>query len=551
MKREIMNPVIKGFAPDPSILRVGEDYYIATSTFEWFPGVTIYHSRDLVNWEFVNAPLDNVKMMDLRGIDSACGIWAPNLTYCDGVFYLLYTIVYTNRSRFKDTHNFLVTATDIKGSFSEPVFLNCSGFDPSLFHDGKKKWLVNMTVDHRVEKNRFSGIDIQEFDEKAGTLKGEIYRIFRGTEIGKTEGPNMFKKDDWYFLVCAEGGTESGHCVTVVRSKNITGPYEVDPENPMLSSAGDASLRIQRAGHGQLVTTPEGMWYMAHLCSRPIDGYSVLGRECALQNIEWTKDGWFRLKGGRRVPGESFFIEANKENTEQINGDYSTCDQRGQCYMNQRQLKEFVDFEEDLLPWQFLTLRESAKACGISLSDRKGFARIYGGNSLASKYKQGFFARRQQSFFYDCIVKMEFEPRNYQHMAGLVCYYNYDNYHYLHVGFDEVLGTCIMITTVENKEITETEPIKLPEMNSVYFLKAEVRAGGLQLYYSIDGKTYERVGETLNMLILSDEHVDGNGFTGAMVGCCCQDLLGNGVYADFDWFSYEESGEDFKKSIEG
>ena len=245
--RSVKNPVLKGFNPDPSIMRVKGDYYLAVSTFEWYPGVTIYHSRNLSDWEFIVAPLEEVHM-DLRGIDSACGIWAPNLTYDQGTFYLVYTIVYTNRSRYKDTHNFLVTATDIRGPWSEPVYLNCSGFDPSLFHDDDgRKWLVNMTIDHRADRERFSGIDIQEYNEQEKKVSGPIYRIFKGTEIHTTEGPNLMKKDGYYYLTCAEGGTEFGHCVTVARSKNITGPYEVDPRNPVLSSKAEESYPIQRA----------------------------------------------------------------------------------------------------------------------------------------------------------------------------------------------------------------------------------------------------------------------------------------------------------------
>ena len=172
---QIQNPILKGFNPDPSIVRVGEEYYIAVSTFEWFPGITVYRSRNLRDWEFAAAPLNDDQKLDLRGIDTACGIWAPNLTYDNGRFYLIYTIVYTNRSRFKDTHNFLVTAEHIEGPWSDPVFLNCSGFDPSLFHDGDRKWLVNMTIDHRMDRARFSGVDIQEYDEMGNCLKGPVY----------------------------------------------------------------------------------------------------------------------------------------------------------------------------------------------------------------------------------------------------------------------------------------------------------------------------------------------------------------------------------------
>ena len=522
--KNVKNPVLKGFNPDPSIIREEKDYYVAVSTFEWYPGVTIYRSRNLADWEFVSAPLTEEKM-DLRGIDTACGIWAPNLTYNNGMFYLLYTIVYTNRSRYKDTHNFLITATDICGPWSEPVYLNCSGFDPSLFHDDNgKKWVVNMTIDHRINKERFSGIDIQEYDEEKKKLIGDVYRIFKGSKIHTTEGPNMMKKDGYYYLTCAEGGTEFGHCVTVARASEITGPYTIDPENPMLSSKADLSYPIQRAGHGQLVQSYEGDWYMAHLCSRPLDGCSILGRETAIQNITWTQDGWYRIATGGKLPKQEFLApEIEGKNT---------------AYAHGRE-----DFEKEEIPWEFLTLRESAQTCGINTSQRPGWLRIHGGNSLSSKYKQAVLARRLQDDSCECTTKMQFNPKRYQHMAGLVCYYNYDNYHYLRVTRDEELGICICVTSVNNREITESEYVKLSEDVECYYLKAVIKGVDLEFLMSYDNKTFMKIGETLDMRILSDEHVEGNGFTGAMVGMCCQDLQGDGCYADFDWFEYKKKEE--------
>lgn len=534
---QIQNPILKGFNPDPSIVRVGEEYYIAVSTFEWFPGITVYRSRNLRDWEFAAAPLNDDQKLDLRGIDTACGIWAPNLTYDNGRFYLIYTIVYTNRSRFKDTHNFLVTAEHIEGPWSDPVFLNCSGFDPSLFHDGDRKWLVNMTIDHRMDRARFSGVDIQEYDEMGNCLKGPVYRIFRGSPIGKTEGPNMMKRGGYYYLICAEGGTEFGHCVTVARSRNITGPYEVHPQNPMLTSKADDDYPIQRAGHGQLVQTADGSWYMAHLCSRPVDGCSILGRETALQNIRWTEDGWFCLAGGGRLPFGEAKMDAELELLTKAENASDKVEKQGTVLCASGNMAE--DFNSPSLPWQFLTLRESAAHCGLDLNSRPGWLRIHGGNSLSSKYRQAFTARRQQAFSYDAVTKVDFCPGDYHHMAGLVCYYNYDNYFYLKITRDEELGRCIQITSVINREVEDSPCVSVPDKGDLY-LKAKVRRGELTFFYSTDGENYEAAGNVLDMHGLSDERVNGNGFAGAMVGIGCQDLQGNGVWADFDWFLYEE-----------
>ncbi|MEN8906264.1 MAG: glycoside hydrolase family 43 protein [Clostridiales bacterium] len=518
--KKIMNPILRGFNPDPSIVRVGSDYYLAVSTFEWFPGVFIYHSKDLVNWEFVSAPLDSLEKVDLRGLDSSCGIWAPNLTYSNGNFYLLYTIVHTATGRYKDTHNFMISSDKIDRNWTNPIFLNCSGFDPSLFHDDDRKWVVNMTIDHRITKTRFSGIVIQEFDEKNGKLIGSIYNIFKGTELGVTEGPNIMKRNGYYYLTVAEGGTSYGHCVTCARSKSIIGKYEVAPNNPIIKSNPDTDYPIKRAGHGQLVDTPNGDWYMSHLCARSVKHYSILGRETAIQNIIWDDDGWYRLEKGGNLALDYYEVSEN------IKYNYV-----------KKSIKE--DFNDAKLPWYFMTLRESFEDCQISLTKRKGWLSIKGGNSLSSKYKQALLAKRQEALEYQCSVKMEFKPLSHHHMAGITCYYNNNNYHYLRISRDEKLDICINVTTSENMELEESNYISIGNTELVY-LRAIVNVEKLDFYYSLDNNEYIKIGKTLDMKIISDEHVNGNGFTGAMIGMTCQDLRGDGVYASFDWFEYKE-----------
>src|SRR4051812_3174109 len=170
---EIQNPILRGFNPDPSIVRVGDDFYIATSTFEWFPGVQIHHSRDLVNWRLLTHPLTRLSQLDLRGDAISGGIWAPDLSYADGKFWLIYTDVKNWLGAFKDTHNYLVTASDINGPWSDPIYLNSSGFDPSLFHDQDgRKWLVNELHDYRKNHNRFAGIVLQEYSVEEQKLVG-------------------------------------------------------------------------------------------------------------------------------------------------------------------------------------------------------------------------------------------------------------------------------------------------------------------------------------------------------------------------------------------
>src|SRR5689334_9022558 len=285
----IRNPILPGFNPDPSIVRVGEDYYIATSTFEWFPGVQIHHSRDLVQWRLVTRPLTRASQLNMLGDADSCGIWAPCLTHDNGRFYLVYTDVkrYGRSLRdgsasLRDTHNYVVTAPRIDGPWSDPVYLNSSGFDPSLFHDDDgKKYVVNQLWDHRPMANPFAGIVLQEYSEREGKLVGERRNIFLGTGLGLTEAPHLYKRNGYYYLITAEGGTGWNHAVTMARSQKITGPYELHPDKYILSSRLRPDLELQRAGHADLVETPDGDVYMVYLCGRPLHnrGRCVLGRE--------------------------------------------------------------------------------------------------------------------------------------------------------------------------------------------------------------------------------------------------------------------------------
>ena len=222
----IANPILRGFNPDPSIVRVGDDYYIATSTFEWYPGVQIYHSRDLATWRLLTRPLRRPDQLNMLGDPDSCGVWAPCLTHADGLFHLIYTDVKRygrTGASFRDFHNYLVTSPSIEGDWSDPIYLNSSGFDPSLFHDDDgRKYLVNMLWDHRPGANRFGGIVLQEYSPSARALVGERTRIFEGTPIGFTEAPHLYKRGGCYHLLVAEGGTSWGHAVTMARSRVLT-----------------------------------------------------------------------------------------------------------------------------------------------------------------------------------------------------------------------------------------------------------------------------------------------------------------------------------------
>jgi xylan 1,4-beta-xylosidase len=524
---KIHNPILPGFNPDPSILRAGDDYYIANSTFEWFPGVQIHHSKDLAHWRLLTHPLTRISQLDLTGNVPSCGVWAPCLSFSDGLFYLIYTNTRVYDSNFKDCHNYLVTAKDIMGPWSEPTYLNSSGFDPSLFHDDDgKKWFVNMLWDHRKEKNPFAGIVLQEYDPGQKKLVGPVKNIFKGTDLKLTEGPHLYKYNGFYYLMTAEGGTVYEHAVTMARSKKIDGPYEVDPTNPILTSRYNSELELQKAGHASIVQTQNNQWYMVHLCGRPLKSdvepkrRCVLGRETAIQKCCWTKDGWLRVEGGNTP---SIAVEAPGLPEHKFPPE------------NPRD-----DFDSGALNAHFSTLRVPADESWLSLKERKGFLRLKGRESLASNHKQSLVGRKLQSFKCQVTTCVEFSPQNFQQMAGLAFIYDTQNYFYLRISYDEKLGRHLGVTACDNNKYNElTDEIALKDCKQVY-LRGNFDYGKLQFFYSLDGKNFKTIGPVLDATKLSDECCKQGCFTGAFVAICCQDLAGTMKYADFDYFEYKE-----------
>jgi xylan 1,4-beta-xylosidase len=521
--RTISNPVLKGFNPDPSIVRVDADYYIATSTFEWYPGVQISHSRDLVNWRVVARPLNRYSQLDLRGTPNSGGIWAPALSYSDGLFYLIYTDVRRWVGSFKDVRNFLVTAPSIEGPWSEPVYLNSSGFDPSLFHDRDgRKWLLNMLWDHRPGYKQFGGILLQEYDPKQQRLVGEAKNIFTGSPLGLVEGPHLYRIDDWYYLFTAEGGTFATHAETVARSRTIDGPYEVMPGNPLITSARNPSLRLQSAGHGSLVQHRDGSWSFVHLCRRPLaNGRSILGRETAFQAIEW-RDGWPRLAAGGDEPHE-------------------------RCEVPELPLHPWPqppardDFDEPKLGMQWQAPRVPIDAAMADLAARPGYLRLFGRESIVSQFEQSLVARRQQSFRIEASTCVEFSPDNMQQMAGLVAFYSTDSFYYLFLTWAPHSSRCLGLMRCERGAVSYPVEKEYPlDGSERVYLKLAIDHDRIRFYYSLDGQRWTAVAWEEDASILSDEHAGPCGFTGNFVGMACQDLSGQRKHADFDWFEYVE-----------
>ncbi|HEX4273007.1 MAG TPA: glycoside hydrolase family 43 protein [Rhizomicrobium sp.] len=534
---DIQNPILKGFNPDPSVLRVGDDYYIATSTFEWYPGVQIHHSRDLKNWRLLTRPLRRASQLDMRGDPDSCGIWAPCLSHDGEQFHLIYTDVkrYGRTSvggaagaSLRDFHNYMVTSKTIDGEWSDPVYMNSSGFDPSLFHDDDgRKWFVNMLWDHRPGQNRFAGIVAQEYSPREKKLIGERANIFKGTSLGLTEAPHIYKRDGFYYLLTAEGGTAWNHAVTMARSRNLLGPYELHPDRYIMSARNRPDAALQRAGHADLVETQTGETYMVYLCGRPLKnrGRCTLGRETAIQKMQW-RDGWLYTEGEPALP--------------QITTPAPSLTPHPFPPAPERD-----DFDAPDLGIDFQWLRTPQPRDVFSLTARKGHLRIYGRESIGSLFTQGLVARRQQSHCYSSETLMDFEPTHFQQAAGLVCYYGGNKFHYLHVSHDEAHGKHIRVmSALPDAPVGDafTAPISLPP--GPVGLRVEVDEERLWFAYRLAGGPWQRLSQTFDASILSDEaQMPGSpNFTGAFVGMACQDMAGTAAPADFDWFSYRERG---------
>ena len=532
----VSNPILRGFNPDPSIVRVGEDYYIATSTFEWFPGVQIHHSRDLVNWRLAARPLRRPSQLDMRGDPDSCGVWAPCLTHADGLFHLIYTDVKrygrttvggASGASLRDFHNYLVTSKTIEGDWSDPVFLNSSGFDPSLFHDvDGRKYLLNMLWDHRPGRSRFAGIVCQEYSPAERRLVGERRVIFEGTALGLTEAPHLYRRDGWYYLVTAEGGTGFGHAVTMARSRDLWGPYEVQPGRPVLTARDRPDAPLQRAGHADLVETPDGRTLAVYLCGRPLPnrGRCVLGRETAIQELLWGKDGWLRTRDGRGTPELEAEVPDLPEAPFQAEPARRT-------------------FHGPGLPPEFQWLRTPYPEEIFSLTERPGFLRLFGRESIGSLFRQALVARRQQAFCYSASTRMEFRPEHFQQAAGLVCYYGAAKFHYLMVTHDEALGRVAQVMSAlpdSPQADAFTRPIALPD--GPVELRVEVDYERLRFGYRVGEGEWTWLPEVFDASILSDEATQPGApnFTGAFVGVCCQDTSGAARPADFAWFEYRE-----------
>ena len=545
----ITNPILPGFNPDPCICRKDDDFYLAVSTFEWMPGIPVYHSRDLKHWELYTHVLTDDANPDLKGLPSSKGIWAPCLTYCEEekLFYVVYGVMHSMNARNFDIDNYLVTAADIRGPWSRPVYLHSSGFDASIFHDNDgRKYVVALDWETREGYEKPGAICMAEYLPDEKRISDYPKRIWRGgTDRGCIEAPHLTRRGDYYYIMCAEGGTGYNHSVTMGRSVNPWGPYEGDPANPIVTSApGDPYERddpdhlkpkyynpasvLQKSGHGSYVNLDNNEAYLVHLTARPFvpELRCTLGRETAIQKMKWTDDGWLRMYDGSNLAKEE------------------VPEPSGLPAFEVPALPEHDDFEGEELAVYYYAPRIMPQSFA-DIKSRPGYVRIRGHESLTSLNRVSLLARKLTALNVRITAKMDFRPKVHQHSAGLVLYYDNMDFIYLRKYYSETLkGGALSIIKLENGEKEEYPDTRTAVGDGELYLRLLIEGRELHFEWSTDGEEYKRIGGVFDISKLSDEYCRYGEFTGTMAGIACEDTVFHRHYADFDLFDYEMTGEE-------
>lgn len=498
------NPILPGFYPDPSVCRVGSDYYLVTSSFSYFPGVPIFHSRDLVHWTQIGHCLDRPSQLAVTGEPTSAGIFAPTLRHHDGVFYMTTTNV-------SGVGNFIVTATDPKGPWSEPIAVEQRGIDPSLFFDDDGK--VYYTTSHE-------GAYQSEIDVRTGKLLSEPKVVWRGTGGQYPEGPHLYHINDTYYLLLSEGGTEYGHMLTMARSNSPWGPFESCSRNPLLSHRSKHSS-IQGTGHADLVRTEDGRWFAVALAFRP-KGYPPahhLGRETYLFPVAWSEDGFpiFGNDGTLELEHEvSHFIPPPTK----------------------RPIRDDFDEEMPGLDWNYLRNPDPNL---YSLTQRRGFLRLKGsGDGLDELTSPAWLGRRQCHFSTRVATRLEFESTRENEEAGLLVRMDEKHHYEIFVTLRANVPSVVLRRRIGTLQAeVATQPLERNTQSLILSIHATEEKYVFSFGDSENASTTLGEGETRYLTT----EVAG-GFTGVYFALYA---TGNGAAcenpADFDWFDYEPSGD--------
>ena len=424
MSINAVNPIMPGFYPDPSICGVGEDFYLVNSTFAYFPGLPVFHSKDLVHWKQIGNAMDRVSQLPLKNAGHSQGLFAPTIRYNDGTYYIICTNVSYGG-------NFVITAQKPEGPWSEPYYLEgADGIDPSLFFDEDGKCYYIGTHEN-PEGCRYNGdyfIWIQELDLKTMKLVGEKHNVWNGAmkQIVWPEGPHLYKIDGYYYIMHAEGGTGPEHAVTICRSKNIMGPYQNNFCNPILTHRHlGKDYPIKYVGHADLVQTVNNEWYMVMLAVRPKSGYTTMGRETFLAKVTW-ENGWPVVNVGHGMLTDT--VEIDLPNWD--------------IYDATKKIEKVYDFTQmNELGHEFLMLRNPKDNMYV-LSQKEGLELLCGTETLKEKASPSYVCVRQQHHHFSSSVTLETQNLSDGKKAG-IAYMQSNDYH-LRVEVDKEVAELIL-----------------------------------------------------------------------------------------------------------
>lgn len=525
-KNEYVNPVIPGFFPDPSVVKVGDDYYCVNSTFEYFPGIIISHSKDLVHWKQIGHVFKKTEDLDLSSFWDGMGIWAPDISYHNGEFYVFYCTVQLKKDRSYNVRgNYMVKSKSIMGPWSKPVQLTDNGNDPSHFVDPNGDHYMLYAAGIPTG----NGTEIVKLNKECTKIvEGPFWLETEGKKAAP-EGPHLLFKDGYYYLtMAASGGLFNGHHMLVARSKNVYGPFINSPYNPSLTQKNSQAINFHQ-GHGKIFKTQNEEWFTMVISQRWLPGIlnnqpapkgiSQLGRETSLIRLEWTTDGWPKDKISRQPmdidvkPNLPEFKEVNKVSDE-------------------------FDGKKIELPWQF---RRNPLEQNLSLTERKGFLRVYTNDHDINVIEgKNLILQRERWLKYEASLKLSFNPDT-KEQAGLTCHYDTKTYARIGLQRDSLEKLELVIEEMIRGAASVNAIVPNIKSNTIY-LKLMVDKLQRTFYYSYDNKKWMIAGIIQNASYLSDQGTPNWGFMGMMVGVYSFNRgTGKRIPADFDWFRIKEN----------
>lgn len=512
------NPVIPGFFPDPSTIRVGSDYYTVNSTFEYFPGIIISHSNDLVNWKQIDHVFNKSEELDLRHFFDGMGIWAPDISYYNGEFYIFFCTVQLSKDRSTNVRgNYMTKSKSIHGPWTKPVQITNFGSDPSHFvdTDGEHYMLFAAGIPTG------NGAKIVKLNKECTKMVEEPRWIETEGKKAAPEGPHILKKDGYYyFIMAASSGLFQGHHMLIARSKSIYGPYENSPYNPYLTQKDTNAINFHQ-GHGKIFSTQNGEWWTTVISQRWIQGeikgkrrgISQLGRETSLYKIGWSKDGWPLANDGKGPLDTN--VRPNLPWTPQFNAASD-------------------EFKASKLGIQWVWRRNPVYE-DFSLTEKKGFLRIYTGDfDIDTIAARNLIVQRERWLKFEAVTKLTFNPDT-REQAGLTGHY--DTKTWARIGLQRDNAGKLELVLEEcrygKKAVVKVTPdIK---RNTIY-LKMKVDKLQRWFLYSYDNKTWMDAGAITDAAFLSDQGTPNWGFMGMMVGVYSFNRgTGKRIPADFDF----------------